>query len=850
VFITKIFLRILESENTTHDHKALVLDVVCTICESPQMLAEIFLNYDCDAQAIDLYNRIVNALSKASAMFLLSSRGSIPPEQQGSSAVREEHQLRLRGLEGLVSILMSLLQASAGDYGEGDQVSHHSADGSAGGITSREGSSHPPTNGVDEEGGQPSAVHAYGKKKRMQEDLESGIVRFNLHPSRGIAALIESGLIEGSPAAVAAFLWRQREKLDKTQIGEYLGKEKEYNGGFCWKVLHEYVTNLDFTNMRFEAALRLYLSGFRLPGEAQKIDRMMEKFAEHYCLLNSTVFPSADTAFILAFSVIMLNTDLHNPAIKEDRRMTKQGFIGNNRGIAGGSDLDESFLSELFDQIKMEPISLKEDDDLRARLQGTSTGFSPFPFGLGSTDRLKRAAFDKERQDMVKASEALFRRSSVRRRSHTPERTNSRKSLSPANEVSTRGVDETASAARAKAGNFLSFPDTGSESKAECVRAMFAVAWWPMLGAFSQVLEECGHIDRADQASEDPAAAEMDLINLCLTGMQFAKVAIRLSALCFEQGAPDGAVARETFVNGLTKFTLLDTVKPMQPKNVACIKALLTIALEDGNYLGVAWGSVLRSISQLARLNLFASGLHMDDVFFACEPAHEVHASSTRHPPTIDDLARRGKGLFQRGNTASEQARGVERSNAEAVREEVDPSLVDRVFSNSTNLSAPAVQEFLAQLCTVSLSEVDQAQSLPAATFVTKDIRAEARQPRVFSLQKLVEVADFNMDSRSRIMWSHEWELLGNHFATVGQHPNTQVALYAVDSLRQLAVKFMAKEELRDFNFQRMFMTPFEKVMSSSTSIEVREFVLTCLDNVTRARAKSIRSGWKTIFSV
>ena len=31
---------------------------------------------------------------------------------------------------------------------------------------------------------------------------------------------------------------------------------------------------------------------------------------------NPSVFPSADTAFILAFSIIMLNTDLHNPAIK------------------------------------------------------------------------------------------------------------------------------------------------------------------------------------------------------------------------------------------------------------------------------------------------------------------------------------------------------------------------------------------------------------------------------------------------------------------------------------------------------------------------------------------------------
>ena len=50
--------------------------------------------------------------------------------------------------------------------------------------------------------------------------------------------------------------------------------------------------------------------------QAQKIDRMMEKFAERYCIQNNTLFASADTAFVLAFSIIMLNTDLHNPSIK------------------------------------------------------------------------------------------------------------------------------------------------------------------------------------------------------------------------------------------------------------------------------------------------------------------------------------------------------------------------------------------------------------------------------------------------------------------------------------------------------------------------------------------------------
>jgi brefeldin A-inhibited guanine nucleotide-exchange protein len=39
---------------------------------------------------------------------------------------------------------------------------------------------------------------------------------------------------------------------------------------------------LCLTGMMFDDAIRLFLSGFRLPGEAQKIDRIMEKFAEKF----------------------------------------------------------------------------------------------------------------------------------------------------------------------------------------------------------------------------------------------------------------------------------------------------------------------------------------------------------------------------------------------------------------------------------------------------------------------------------------------------------------------------------------------------------------------------------------
>lgn len=60
-------------------------------------------------------------------------------------------------------------------------------------------------------------------------------------------------------------------------------------------------------------------------------------------------------------------------------------------------------------------------------------------------------------------------------------------------------------------------------------------------------------------------------------------------------------MARETLLNALVRFTLLDSSRQMQDKHVRCVKVLLSLALTDGNLLRESWGLVLRCISQLAR---------------------------------------------------------------------------------------------------------------------------------------------------------------------------------------------------------------------------------------------------------
>lgn len=70
--------------------------------------------------------------------------------------------------------------------------------------------------------------------------------------------------------------------LSQTQVGEFLGDNDRFNK----EVMYAYVDQMDFQGKDFVSALRMFLEGFRLPGEAQKIDRLMEKFAARYLECN------------------------------------------------------------------------------------------------------------------------------------------------------------------------------------------------------------------------------------------------------------------------------------------------------------------------------------------------------------------------------------------------------------------------------------------------------------------------------------------------------------------------------------------------------------------------------------
>ena len=196
-----------------------------------------------------------------------------------------------------------------------------------------------------------------GKLNSKHKQMSIGKKKFNMDPTKGIEFLIEHKLLNPSASDIANFLIKT-EGLNKSAIGVYLGHKKEFN----MQVLDCFVGLHDFTNLILVQALRQFLWSFKLPGEAQIIDRMIEKFAARYHSQNPGVFLSADTAYILSFSVIMLNTNLHNQSIKKEDRMTLEQFIKQNRGINENGDLPQTLLATIYENIKQEPFKVMEDD--------------------------------------------------------------------------------------------------------------------------------------------------------------------------------------------------------------------------------------------------------------------------------------------------------------------------------------------------------------------------------------------------------------------------------------------------------------------------------------------------------
>ncbi|XP_054153411.1 brefeldin A-inhibited guanine nucleotide-exchange protein 1-like [Oppia nitens] len=758
IFFKEIFLNILETVTSPYEHKKLVIEALTRICADAQIVVDIYVNYDCDLNSENIFRRLVNDLSK-----IAQGRGQML--DAGIITATDERNMRIKGLECLVSILKCMVEWSKDIYINPNQLvnfGHEKTDSNnikEDNMTGDDSIDDNTYNSLKAMGRTSSVTskgpleldspQQYEEVKHQKDIIEHGISLFNMKPKRGIAYLQEHNVIDGSAESVA-HLFHNNEMLDKTQVGEFLGDIDSFNR----EVMYAYVDQMDFSGRDIVGALRSFLEGFRLPGEAQKIDRLMEKFASRYCETNiNGLFSSADTAYVLAYSIIMLTTDLHSPQVKN--KMTKSQYIKMNRGINDSKDLPEEYLSQIYDEIAGSEIKMKGNNNTRRKLGRELT-----------SEKTRRLLYNVEMEAMAATAKALME--SV---SHVESQFTCAKHL-------------------------------------EHVRPMFRIAWTPFLAAFSVGLQDCD---------------DSEIACLCLDGI---RCAIRIASI-FQM-----TLERDAYVQALSRFTLLTaTSSPseMKSKNIDTIKTLIAVAHTDGNYLGKSWLEILRCISQLELAQLIGTGVKPQFL----NPINGTNANTYHSfvfPLKLETIS-----TFAADSLSMSRTKDREQKSYDSIVETSSQSVVvavDRIFTGSIRLDGDAIVDFVKALCQVSSEEL-----------------CHPSHPRMFSLQKLVEISYYNM-GRIRLQWSRIWEILGQHFNKVGSNPNEEIAFFAIDSLRQLSMKFIEKGEFAKFRFQKDFLRPFEHIMKSSSSLAIRDMVVRCIAQMVNSQASKIRSGWKNIFSV
>eukprot|EP00949_MAST-11_sp_MAST-11-sp1_P000426 g426.t1 len=346
----------------TAEQKELVLESLCDISASwPNFWAELYGNYDCDPLSSNLLQEMCSLLSRhAFPVFIHAEK---------LHCLGRPQLLSLRCLTAGLEFMSERCNADVA----GEQTATMNETGTL---------------------SLPSA-EALRAARIHKEKLQRAGMEFNKKPKRGLALLRDLGLLTAPEhsseyaAEVAQFL-RYAPHLDKATVGEYLGGGES---DFDQSLREHYVETFNMAGQSMLNALRMFLEAFKLPGEAQQIDRLLQAFsgAVYKQSPDARLMNSVDVAYLLSFSIIMLNTDLHNENIRPERKMTLSQFVTQNKNygteVSGGRELPIDFLVQIYNSIKSREIRKNGGEQ-----QGDAVTISPDMW----RDKIRSAAFEKK----------------------------------------------------------------------------------------------------------------------------------------------------------------------------------------------------------------------------------------------------------------------------------------------------------------------------------------------------------------------------------------------------------------------------------------------------------------------
>jgi hypothetical protein len=196
-----------------------------------------------------------------------------------------------------------------------------------------------------------------GRFKKLYEKM---ISLFNLKPLEKKAELVnEPQEVQDSykkAAKAIANLVKYSYIIDINILYETISDNHELSS----LILEEYCETFDFRGLDLLKAYEVYVSTFKLYGEPHNIYNFLMKFSKKYFYDNSQIegcpYKTEDQVSTLAYSILMLNTDLHNPNLS--KHMSMEEFIKNNLSTKLYDEFPVDYFRHIYKCISSNPLKV------------------------------------------------------------------------------------------------------------------------------------------------------------------------------------------------------------------------------------------------------------------------------------------------------------------------------------------------------------------------------------------------------------------------------------------------------------------------------------------------------------
>ena len=273
---------------------------------------------------------------------------------------------------------------------------------------------------------------------------------------------------------------------------------------------------------------------------------------------------------------------------------------------------------------------------------------------------------------------------------------------------------------------------------------------------------------------------------------------------------------KQNLISNLCTMTNLLQVKILKEKNIICIKELLSIANSDFRYCKGSWSLILEIINKLYYYLCLISMPKDEKEMYYKERRQKV--AETNNKKSISLV---------------EENISSEKEIMKILAKEIYLNDFEKIFLKTLNFDSSTLLEFVNAICDIARFE-----------FKTNGLG------KIFFLQKIVEISELNLFSRPRFNWNNTWKILTEFFVDIGCSTDNENSANAMNSLRQLTMKFLQKKEGENYHFQKDFLMPFLDTWKKCKNVYTQEYIIICINNLLNNYYKNIKSGWEVILNI